>query len=62
MNRVILGKNHCGVEMNYDRLVIEKISFVNMREIWSRGQLFYTQQTASLVYSTAIRYALIKKR
>ena len=50
MNRVIFGKNRCGVEMKYECLVVEKFSFVNMvemREIWSRGELFYTQQTAS---------------
>ena len=30
MNRVIFGKNRCGVEMNYDRLVVEKFLFVKM--------------------------------
>ena len=30
MNKVIFGKNRCGVEMKYDHLVVEKFSFVNM--------------------------------
>ena len=59
MNRVIFGKNRCGVEMKYECLVVEKFSFVNMvemREIWSRGELFYTQQTAS--FNLALLYTI----
>ena len=59
MNRVIFGKNRCGVKMKYECLVVEKFSFVNMvemREIWSRGELFYTQQTAS--FNLALLYTI----
>ena len=42
MNRVIFGKNCCGVEMKYDCFIIEKFSFVNMDQVYINVQNMVT--------------------
>ena len=53
INRVILGKNHCGVEMECDRLVVEKFPFLNKKcKCMKYGHVAcYFTQNRQLVYS-----------